>query len=226
MLQGFEWYLPADGLHWERLTLEAGNLHKAGIDMIWLPPAYKGAGGAESVGYDVYDKYDLGEFNQRGTVATKYGSKEEYLACIRACKEQGMEVIGDIVLDHLMGADESQVITVVEDSFVDRNQQISGEHEIEAWTRFTYPGRGGKYSTEEWSAHDFNGTDFDNIEKRTGLFRIEGKTWNRGTDINILNPTDEKVAVGADGCGEFYVADNTAAVWVREAAYKSIELKK
>ncbi|MCQ2508023.1 MAG: alpha-amylase [Dorea sp.] len=187
LLQGFEWYLPNDKLHWRRMAAKAQDLKKKGVDMIWLPPAYKGAGGEASVGYDVYDKYDLGEFDQRGSVATKYGSKEEYLACIKACQDVGIEVVGDIVLDHLMGADETENITVVEDSFDDRNQQIAGECQITAWTKFTYPGRAGQYSDETWNSHDFNGTDYDDAEKRRGLFRIEGKTWNRGTDWDFGN---------------------------------------
>ncbi|MDO4615850.1 MAG: alpha-amylase [Lachnospiraceae bacterium] len=187
LMQGFEWYLPADHLHWRRIASKAEELSRAGIDMIWLPPSYKGAGGDQSVGYDVYDKYDLGEFDQKGSISTKYGTKEEYLACVEALHNAGIRVISDIVLDHLMGADETERITVVEDSFDDRNQQISGELEINAWTRFTYPGRKGRYSKEQWDFHDFNGTDFDDEEKRTGLFRIEGKTWNRGTDWDFGN---------------------------------------
>lgn len=34
----------------------------------WLPPAYKGIGGKDEVGYGVYDVYDLGEFDQKGTI--------------------------------------------------------------------------------------------------------------------------------------------------------------
>ena len=84
MMQGFEWYLPENGLHWKRLEAQAAALRNAGVNMIWLPPAYKGAGGPASVGYDVYDMYDLGEFDQKGAVRTKYGTKAEYLSAVRA----------------------------------------------------------------------------------------------------------------------------------------------
>ena len=53
MMQYFEWYLPDNGLHWKRLAKQAPALKKAGINMVWLPPAYKGAAGKSSVGYDV-----------------------------------------------------------------------------------------------------------------------------------------------------------------------------
>ena len=55
MMQYFEWYLPNNGLHWKRCAAQAKELKEAGINMVWLPPAYKGAAGKTSVGYDVYD---------------------------------------------------------------------------------------------------------------------------------------------------------------------------
>ena len=77
MMQYFHWYSRR-----RRLTLEARRrrgpeeLAAAGFTALWLPPAYKGTGGAYDVGYGVYDMYDLGEFDQKGSVRTKYGTKE------------------------------------------------------------------------------------------------------------------------------------------------------
>ena len=34
------------------------------------------------MGYGVYDLYDLGEFDQKGTIPTKYGTKQEYLDAV------------------------------------------------------------------------------------------------------------------------------------------------
>lgn len=45
ILQGFEWDLPADGLHWRRLTARAGWLAFRGFTAVWLPPASKGGAG-------------------------------------------------------------------------------------------------------------------------------------------------------------------------------------
>ena len=72
MMQFFEWYLPNDGLWWKRCAAKAGKLHDLGITSVWLPPAYKGTS-QEDVGYGVYDMYDLGEFDQKGSVRTKCG---------------------------------------------------------------------------------------------------------------------------------------------------------
>ena len=79
MMQYFEWYLPSDRSLWRQVASEARDLKESGIDMLWLPPAYKGANGRTDVGYSVYDLYDLGEFYQKGSTETKYGSMQEYL---------------------------------------------------------------------------------------------------------------------------------------------------
>lgn len=182
MMQYFEWYLPEDGLHWERCIAQAEALKDAGINMVWLPPAYKGAAGAKSVGYDVYDTYDLGEFPQKGSIATKYGTKDTYVHAVRTLQENGIEVLADVVLNHMMGADETENVMVEEDAASNREQKIGDDRQITAWTKFDFPGRGGVYSDYKWSAKNFSGTDWDEAGKRNGIFRFEGKNWNRETD--------------------------------------------
>ena len=75
MMQWFHWYTDDDGNHWKKLKEEAANLARAGITALWLPPAYKGMNGAKDVGYATYDLFDLGEFDQKGSIRTKYGTK-------------------------------------------------------------------------------------------------------------------------------------------------------
>ena len=75
MLQYFEWYYPADGSLWKKLTADAKDLKAKGFDSLWLPPMHKGMAGANSIGYDSYDLYDLGEFDQKGNVVTISGLK-------------------------------------------------------------------------------------------------------------------------------------------------------
>lgn len=81
LLQSFHWYTPG-GSHWKEMEERAQEFAAMGITHAWLPPAYKGASGSESVGYDVYDLFDLGEFDQKGSVATKYGDRAGFE---RAC---------------------------------------------------------------------------------------------------------------------------------------------
>ena len=143
LFQFFEWYLPEDGGHWKRAASEAAGLARLGVTGVWLPPAYKGQAGIKDVGYGVYDLYDLGEFDQKGSVATKYGTREEYLQLINACHDAGLQVYADIVLNHRMGADEAETVRAVAVNSRNRNQDFSPEEEIQAWTWFTFPGRNG-----------------------------------------------------------------------------------
>ena len=82
MMQYFHWYCPEDGSLWNQVAEKASDLAKAGITSLWLPPAYKGTGGGMDVGYGVYDLFDLGQFDQKGSVRTKYGTKDEYIRAI------------------------------------------------------------------------------------------------------------------------------------------------
>lgn len=182
MIQFFEWYLPDKGHFWKRCEAHAKELKDAGINMVWLPPAYKGASGSKSVGYDVYDMYDLGEFDQKGSIRTKYGTKDEYLKAIQAFHENGIEVIADVVLNHRLGADATEKVTVLEGNGNDRNNDVSGPIQITAWTKFDFPGRADKYSSFHWDSGFFSGTDWDEGQKRGGIFRFEGKKWSNDTD--------------------------------------------
>lgn len=215
MMQLFEWYLPDDCAHWKRISAEAGRLAQDGVNMAWLPPAYKGASGKSDVGYGVYDVYDLGEFDQKGSIPTKYGTKEEYLEAVAALQEAGIGVLGDIVLNHRMGADEKECVEAVEVSGDDRLREISGVQQIEAWTRFTYPVRNGKYSSFQWNASHFDGVDWDDKAQRNGVFRFQGKQWDQGVDgehVNYdylmgadLDLDDKEVKKELDHFGKWYL---------------------
>lgn len=126
-----------------------------------MPPAYKGFQGRDDVGYGVYDMYDLGEFDQKGSIPTKYGTKDEYVACIKALQEKGVRVIGDLVMNHRMGADASEALEADVVTSDNRNWVLQEDQKIIAWTKFTFPGRGGKYSTFCWNASHFDGVDYD-----------------------------------------------------------------
>ena len=182
MMQYFEWYLPNDGLWWKRCAAKAENLKNLGITQVWLPPAYKGTS-QEDVGYGVYDMYDLGEFDQKGTVRTKYGTKEEYQEAIAAFHSAGIRVFADIVLNHRMGGDELEEVTAVTDNPEDRNEQVGGEQKVSVWSKFTFPGRAGKYSDFVWNHTHFTGTDWDEKTKLSDrIYRFTGKTWDPDTD--------------------------------------------
>ena len=108
ILQDFEWNLPADAQHWNRVAGQAESLAELGFTDVWLPPAYKGLSGKDDVGYGVYDLYDLGEFPAKGSVPTKYGTVGQYMDAIAALHNAGLNVLADIVLNHKMGADRTE----------------------------------------------------------------------------------------------------------------------
>jgi alpha-amylase len=172
ILQFFHWYYPSDGSLWNKLAAEAGRLADLGFTAVWLPPAAKGCDGIHSIGYDLYDPYDLGEFNQKGSVRTKYGTKDELLAAIKAVHGAGMQVYLDIVHNHLAGADEPERVCVRKVDPEDRNKFISEPYEIEAYTRFTFPGRKGHYSPFIWDHQCFSGVDFDKKTKEKAIYSI------------------------------------------------------
>ncbi len=187
MMQYFEWNLPADKSFWKTLKADVAKLKAAGVTSLWLPPAYKGAAGDTDVGYGVYDLYDLGEFDQKGTVATKYGTKEEYIAAIKELKSKGIEVYADIVLNHKLGADEVEQVTATEFNNNSRNQMIGDSKKIGAWTKFTFPGRKGKYSDFTWNWNHFDGIDWDQDRAKKSLFRFQDKDWDKDVDKELAN---------------------------------------
>jgi alpha-amylase len=172
MIQFFHWYTPEDGSFWNHLSSEAARLGELGFTSAWLPPAFKGASGGYSVGYDVYDLYDLGEFDQKGSVRTRYGTNEEYTNAIKALKEEGIQVIVDIVVNHLGGGDETENVQAVMVDGEDRNKAVSEPVEIEAFTRFTFPGRKGRYSDFIWTHQCFSGVDYDKRSGTKGIYNI------------------------------------------------------
>jgi len=94
MLQGFEWYVPDDHKHWRRLHDQIEQLKATGVDNIWIPPGCK-ASSPSGNGYDIYDLYDLGEFEQKGSVTTKWGTKSELMALAYKAKEHGVGLYWD-----------------------------------------------------------------------------------------------------------------------------------
>ncbi len=181
MMQYFEWYL-APVMLWRQMADEAAQLAEDGVTAVWIPPAYKGSAGLNDTGYGAYDIYDLGEFDQKGTVPTKYGTKDELVAGIRAMHEHGVQVYADIVLDHKMGADEEETVNVAEVNPGNRNQPEGGGKTIKAWTHFYFPGRNGVYSNFEWHWYYFTGIDWDALRDEKGVYKIDGKTWDNEVD--------------------------------------------
>ncbi|EHA50355.1 hypothetical protein MCOR27_000199 [Pyricularia oryzae] len=186
MMQGFEWYVPADQKHWVRLEKEIPQLKSWGIDNIWVPPGCKGSSKTGN-GYDIYDLYDLGEFDQKGSVATKWGTKEELVKLCSTAKAKGVGIYWDAVLNHRFAADHKEKCPAAEVDEEDRTKFISDTYDIKAWVGFDFPGRKGKYSKQKYHWYHFSGVDFNAENEKTGIFKIMGdknQGWAEDGDVD------------------------------------------
>ncbi|MBT2620100.1 alpha-amylase [Chryseobacterium sp. ISL-6] len=204
IIQFFHWY--HTGNLWNEFMGKCEYLKDMGFTAVWFPPAVKCASGIDGRGYDVYDPYDLGEFNQKGSIHTRYGTKDEYLQAIDKAHKYDMSVYADIVLNHRMGGDDSEIITIHQVNDESRNEKISGSFIANAYTKFNFYERKGKYSNFIWDFNCFSGIDnvIKDNENIKGIFKIHneyGTEWNQsvshqlgnydylmGADIEYRNP--------------------------------------
>lgn len=188
LFQYFEWNLPNDGQLWKQLKEDASHLQETGITAVWIPPAYK-ARKQDDQGYGAYDLYDLGEFDQKNTIRTKYGTKQELQEMIHALHQCGISVYLDAVMNHKAGADYTEKFRIREMQAQNRNQPASEPYEIEGWTGFDFPGRKNQYSDFKWHWYHFTGVDFNQANQKTAVYEIlgDGKSWSKNVDTENGN---------------------------------------
>lgn len=193
VLQGFEWYLPGftiktlreRGLyidqkvsHWRRLIDLLPQISDLGFTSVWIPPACK-ATNPNDVGYGVYDLYDLGEFDTKGSVGTKWGTKDELQAFCSQAKQLNIDIIFDAVLNHKAAADASEEALAVRVNPRNRTQELDQQPRIvRTWTRFDFGARRGKYSTLMYTKDHFSGIDWDDNAKEKAIFKFVGQRPN------------------------------------------------
>jgi alpha-amylase len=214
IMQCFHWYSPADGTLWDEVASRAAELARTGFTAVWLPPAYKGIEGARDVGYGAYDMYDLGEFDQKGSVRTRYGTKAQYLAAVKALQKAGLAVYADTVLNHRIGGDETEVVRATPYPQDDRLRPKGEPREIEAFTRYTFPGRRGKHSRFEWHARHFDAVDYDHRrpDERNTVYLFEGKRFD---DRLALESGNFHYLLGADVDYESQEVRDEVTAWSR-----------
>lgn len=233
MMQYFHWYNPDDGSLWEQVATRAEELAAAGITALWLPPAYKGIGGGSDVGYGVYDMYDLGEFDQKGSVRTKYGTKAQYVDAVSRLKYAGIQVYADTVLNHRLGADQSELCNATPYRRSDRIVPKGPLRQIMAYTGFTFCGRKGAYSEFPWTWKHFDAVDYDELtpDGHDTVYLLEGKRFDdevsqefgnyaylMGCDIDFQDP---EVRTEITNWGSWYL-DTTGVDGFRLDAIKHI----
>jgi glycosidase len=84
---------------WSEIARKMPELAEAGYLSLWLPPPTKGSGGL-SVGYDLWDPYDMGSKDQRDSVRTRYGTEAELLYMMEVAHRFGIRIYFDNIMNH------------------------------------------------------------------------------------------------------------------------------
>jgi alpha-amylase len=134
-MQGFYWNVPPGGIWWDSLAKLAPRLAAAGFSGIWYPSPAKGAAGGYSMGYDPYDHFDFGEFDQKGGVETRFGSRQELLNSINTFHSVGISVFADAVMRHMNGAEQKAPYEC----------KPYPSHPDSSWLVFQYPNGSGRF---------------------------------------------------------------------------------
>ena len=126
LLQTFYWNCPSaenkEGKWWDYLSTQVLGIANDGFTALWLAPCSKAAEW-NSMGYDPYDYFDLGEFDQRGNASTWFGSKASLAQLIQSAHASKLQLYADVVLNHNSGADAQEP-----------NPLLNGQMR---WTKFT-----------------------------------------------------------------------------------------
>jgi alpha-amylase len=205
VLQAFHWFITKEDPNlgkkplWVFLKEEADHLRDIGIDAVWIPPPCKAAGGENDVGYGIHDHFDLGEFDAKGTIGTKYGTKQQLHDAINALhgfKDVGGQLVAlpnkpyiqvyvDAVLNHKSGGDQAayywDAIRVETSNRTFERWEPgyeSGPIKVKGYTRFNHPARNGKYSQFVWRSRHF-----DSVDTECGILQ-DGATIHDGRDAN------------------------------------------
>ncbi|KAJ5188023.1 Glycoside hydrolase superfamily [Penicillium cf. griseofulvum] len=160
-MQGFEWHVPADQCHWQRLHKAIPDLKDIGVNNIWIPPGCKG-------------------MDPSGVGATRWGSKEDLRRLVRAAQDMNIGIYWDTVLNQKAGADSTEEFTVIKvdpegGSFpsnrgkisvlmnvgnpTDRDIILSQPLTIAGWVGLDFLKRAEQYSSMKYNWQHFTSVD-------------------------------------------------------------------
>lgn len=140
-------------------------------DFLFSPPFKTSDTDTYNDGYNIVDRYDVGEFNQYGMIRTKYGTKDELKNCIRYFNINGINSICNVNCNSVMFDQKVVVIASACDKYGDTSKITDSNY-----LNFPYycnAAGGGlgqvKYGTfQKWNHLQFNGTE----PQGYGLYRV------------------------------------------------------
>jgi hypothetical protein len=125
---------------WAEIEARMPEIAAAGYDALWLPPPTKGSEGIRDVGFAVYDRFDLGDQNQRGTTATRYGTTAQLKSMVQVAHRFGVRVYFDVVMNH--NGNPGTVENVgVEESTIGGMVELDGFPDTVVWDYHVLPAR-------------------------------------------------------------------------------------
>ncbi|MBF9237878.1 DUF1939 domain-containing protein [Hymenobacter sp. BT683] len=199
VLQAFWWdyYNETYRFKWaDYLTELAPRLKGLGIDAVWIPPTPKNKNATNDVGYSPFDHYDLGDKYQKGDTRTRFGSKDEFLRMVAVLHANGIEVIQDVVLNHIDGAGGSNGEGGQDpDSY---SMQTNGGYKTFRYASFgtPLPQTGGESATDYLSRRGRWSKNYTNFHPHLG---------HNSTSGNLADPMfGPDFCFGDDGGGNGY----------------------
>ena len=168
-----------------------------------MPPAYKSMDGPTGTGYAAYDLYDLGEFDQKGSVRTKYGTRDEFLAAVTPCRRRAWTRTPTSSSTTAWAGTRPRRLRSRRVDCDNRNCVHQRPYKIKAWSHYKFPGRGERYSTFKWHWQHFNafGVNADAPDEHGKIYRVVGKTFSgevcfefgnfdylMGADVDMYHP--------------------------------------
>ncbi len=89
---------------WDEMYQKLPKVAEIGYDSLWIPPPTKAPVGTSTkwanVGYNLYDRFDVGDVPQRGSLATRYGTRGSLRAMVNNAHALDVKIIPDIVMNH------------------------------------------------------------------------------------------------------------------------------
>lgn len=84
------------GATWNTMRHRMPDVFMSGYAATWVPPVWKGQGGTASIGYDLFDRFDLGTT----AAPTHYGTESDFRFLVQDFHRANCEVYPDLIMNH------------------------------------------------------------------------------------------------------------------------------